>query len=85
MSCTKKETCRRCNGNGRITVCSESKQEHKVGVYLRGGEYERTTERITCPTCDGQGKVTVEDHDWKMGGLDCSYFICKKCGRGRSG
>ena len=83
MGCIKKLTCGKCDGEGRITVYTESEGHHKVGVWLNDGrEYERPTKRVACDACHGSGKVTHEDHDyvetgWSGGGR---WYKCRKCG-----
>ena len=83
MSCTKKVTCYRCGGEGKITIY-ESENNHRVAVFLNDGrEYERFSKRITCPVCDGRGKIIDEDHDFDTHEAmlkDWLYVKCKKCG-----
>ena len=52
-------TCDHCQGTGRLTVLAESRQEHKVGVFLRGHEYEAPTQVVACQQCQGRGKVDL--------------------------
>ncbi len=59
MICSKnRETCFLCNGEGRITVNTESMGEHKVSVFLNDGkDYAVPTKKITCYECNGKGKI----------------------------
>ena len=84
MGCIKKQTCSRCNGEGRITVYTESEGIHKVGVWIEGREYPRPTKRVTCDNCHGSGKTTYEEHNYVESGSSkmgtWAYFKCTRCG-----